>query len=72
MVFIFNRLVYLILFKFKIFFRIDLNRLFFKVGIEDIFFRRVNFSGIIDEIFLIIFEVSRVIFRVCFIYNSFD
>ncbi|XP_014687635.3 uteroferrin-associated basic protein 2-like [Equus asinus] len=51
-----TRLVHLILPKFKISSRIDLNRLLPKVGIEDIFSRRANFSGITDETFPTIFE----------------
>ncbi|KAF5914266.1 hypothetical protein HPG69_000063 [Diceros bicornis minor] len=51
-----TRLVHLVLPKFKISSRINLKRVLLKIGIEDIFSRRANFSGITEEVFPTAFE----------------
>uniref|UniRef100_A0A452RLN0 Serpin domain-containing protein n=1 Tax=Ursus americanus TaxID=9643 RepID=A0A452RLN0_URSAM len=57
------RWVHLIMPKFKISSKIDLKKMLPKMGISNVFTAAANFSGITEEDFLAIFEVSRAISR---------
>lgn len=59
-----HRWVHLIMPKFKISSKIDLKKMLPKMGISNVFTAAANFSGITEEDFLAIFEVSRAISRV--------
>ncbi|XP_037357909.1 serpin A11-like [Talpa occidentalis] len=59
LVFILNRLVELVLPKFKIFCKIDLKRVLPKLGLTDIVTTEANFSGITEEVFPAIVEAMH-------------
>lgn len=58
-----NRMVTLVIPKFKISFKINLRNLLPKLGIKEIFTTRANFSYITKDVFPAFFEVSTYISR---------
>lgn len=63
-VFTSNRWVHIIMPKFKISSKINLKKMLPKMGISNVFTTAANFSGITEENFPAIFEVSRATYRV--------